>query len=57
VFVFNAVEGWSRDLSENVAHELRRRCGLEGRELPDSIREFVERHDTEAPRQLNLRLT
>jgi hypothetical protein len=57
VFAFNAVEGWSRDVSEDVAQELRRRCGLERRELPEGIRDFVERHDGDEPaRQLALRL-
>jgi hypothetical protein len=57
VFAFNAVEGCSRDVSEDVAQELRRRCGLERRELPEGIRDFVERHDgDESARQLALRL-
>lgn len=43
VFAFNAAEGWSRDASEDVARELRRRCGLEGHVVPESIRDFVER--------------
>jgi hypothetical protein len=32
VIAFNTLEHWSRDVSENVAHKLRRRCGQEGRE-------------------------
>jgi hypothetical protein len=37
---FNTAEGWSRDVSEDVAHELRKRCaGV----LPFSVQEFVER--------------
>jgi hypothetical protein len=30
---FNTVEGWSRDVSEDVAHELRRRCAEQARDL------------------------
>jgi hypothetical protein len=45
VFGFNTAEGWSRDVSEDVACELRRRCDLQARELPESIRDFVERHE------------
>lgn len=55
IFSFNPVEGWSRDVSEDVARELRRRCDLQRREVPASIEDFVERH--EGPdRQLTLRL-
>jgi hypothetical protein len=55
VFSFNPAEGWSRDVSEDVARELRRRCDLQLRGVPSSIQDFVERH--EAPdRQLTLRL-
>ncbi len=44
VVVFNASEGWSRDVSEDVAIELRRRCELQGNPLPVWLEEFVERH-------------
>ena len=55
IFCFNPAEGWSRDVSEDVARELRRRCDLQLRDVPSSIQDFVERH--EAPdRQLTLRL-
>jgi hypothetical protein len=40
---FNTAEGWSRDVSEDVAKELRSRCDIEAREVPDCVREFVER--------------
>lgn len=33
VIAFNTAEGWSRDVSGNVAHELRRRCAEQAREL------------------------
>lgn len=41
VFAFNPFEGWSRDASEEVAKELRRRCDGE---LPSSIEDFVKQH-------------
>jgi hypothetical protein len=41
VFAFNPFEGWSRDVSEDVAREVMRRC--EG-ELPASIEDFVKQH-------------
>jgi hypothetical protein len=43
VFAFNPFQGWSRDVSEGVARELRRRCDLQLRDVPASIRDFVER--------------
>jgi hypothetical protein len=43
VFAFNPFEGWSRDVSEDVARELRRRCDLQLRELPANIEDFVKR--------------
>jgi len=45
VFGFNASEGWCRDVSEDVAQELRRRCDLQDRDLPGQLQEFVERHE------------
>jgi hypothetical protein len=51
---FNTAEGWSRDVSEDVANELRRRCDLELRELPLNIQEFVERFEDR--RQLEFKL-
>jgi hypothetical protein len=56
VVSFNTAERWSEDVSEDVADELRRRCDLQMRELPASISDFVERHETQNRRQLMLRL-
>jgi len=56
IFCFNIAEGWSRDVSEDVAQELRRRCDLDARDLPSSIQDFVERHENLDRRQLTLRL-
>jgi len=44
VIAFNTAQGWSRDVSENVAHELRRRCAEQARDLPSSLEEFVDRY-------------
>lgn len=54
IFCFNPVEGWSRDVSGDVAQELRRCCDLQGRDLPSSVQDFVEMH--EGHQQLTLRL-
>jgi len=45
VIGFNTAEGWSRDVSGDVAYELRRRCALQLRELPQNILEFVQQHE------------
>ena len=55
VIAFNTIEGWSADVSADVANEIRRRCDLQMREMPSSIRDFVEGHEGDS-RQLTLRL-
>jgi hypothetical protein len=53
VVAFNTAEGWSRDVSEEVADELRERCADRG-ETSASLLEFLERYDTGRPVQLLL---
>lgn len=53
---FNTTEGWSRDVSGDVADELRRRCDLQACDIPSTIQDFVERHEVPRHRQLSLRL-
>jgi hypothetical protein len=55
VVAFNTFEGWSQDVSEDIAQELRRRCDMQLRDVPSSIQDFVERHEGR-DRQLTLRL-
>jgi hypothetical protein len=55
VVAFNTFEGWSQDVSVDIAQELRRRCDLQLRDVPSSIQDFVERFDG-VDRQLALRL-
>jgi hypothetical protein len=45
VVAFNTAERWSEDVSEDVAHELRRRCDLQLRDVPPNIQDFVDRHE------------
>ena len=54
IFCFNSAEGWSRDVSEDVAQEVRRLLDLERRDAPDCLQDFLTRH--EGYRQLTLRL-
>jgi hypothetical protein len=56
VVAFNIAEHWSRDVSVDIARELRRRCDLQMRELPDGIQDFVEEHEGLDHKQLTLRL-
>ena len=42
VVAFNTSEGWSRDVSEDVAREVVRRVAGSGRPLAASSRKFVE---------------
>jgi hypothetical protein len=42
VVAFNTSEGWSRDISEDVAREVVRRAAGSGRPLAVSSRQFVE---------------
>jgi hypothetical protein len=55
IFCFNPAEGWARDVSEDIARELRRRCDQQLRDVPSSVQDFVERHEVHH-RQLALRL-
>jgi Mg-chelatase subunit ChlD len=40
VVAFNTAEGWSRDVTEEIAEELRQRCS-ELDEVPESVRDFL----------------
>jgi hypothetical protein len=56
IFALNTAEGWSRDVSADVAAELRRRCDLQLRDVPSELQDFVERHDPADRSQLMLPL-
>ena len=43
VVAFNIVEGRARDVTENIASELRDRCGERG-EVPELLQDFLEHH-------------
>ena len=42
---FNTAEGWSQDVSAEVAHEVRRRCDLQMRDVPFFLSDFVDRYE------------
>jgi hypothetical protein len=45
VIVFNVAGGWCRDASVEIAHELRRRCDLQLRDIPLFLQDFVDRYE------------
>ena len=45
VIAFNTAERWSEDVSEDVAHELRRRCDLQMRDIPLPLQDFTDRYE------------
>ena len=56
---FNTAEGWSQDVSADVAHELRHRCDLQMRDVPFFLQDFVDRyegryHDVQLPLPIRL---
>jgi hypothetical protein len=42
---FNTAEGWSKDVSADVAHEVRYRFDPQMRDVPFYLEDFVERHE------------
>jgi hypothetical protein len=54
VIAFNTAEGWSRDVSEDVAGELRHRCDRQGIDVPAQLEGFMERHENRDRAQLRL---
>ena len=59
VVAFNTVEGWSQDVSADVAAELRQRCDLQLRDIPFFLHNFADRyegrfHDFQLPLPMRL---
>jgi hypothetical protein len=42
VVAFNTLEHWSEDVSTEVALEIQNRCDMQGVDVPEDIRDFVE---------------
>lgn len=42
IVCFNTLEHWTRDISAEVAAEIQSRCDIDGLDLPDHLRDFVE---------------
>jgi hypothetical protein len=43
VIAFNVGEGWSRDVSEDIAEIMQSRCAAAGRDVPACLAGFVDR--------------
>jgi hypothetical protein len=43
IVAFNAAQGWSRDVTEEIASELHQHCADHG-EVPSSLQDFLEEH-------------
>jgi hypothetical protein len=54
VIGFNTAEGWSRDVSEDVAGELRHRCDLQATDVPSHLQGFMDRHENRDRAQMRL---
>lgn len=55
IVAFNTDENWARDVTADIAREVRRRFERKGEDVPNYLEEFVERHAGKQ-RQLSLRL-
>ena len=53
---FNMAEGWSRDVSEEIADEITERIAAQDLESSPSLEDFIDRHGSGRPVQLPLPL-
>ena len=56
VVAFNTAEGWSRDVSEEIADQLVRWYAEQDKEVSPSLEDFIQRHRTPMSEQLPLPL-
>jgi hypothetical protein len=54
VIAFNTLEHWSEDVSPEIAQEIQSRCDMDGGDLPEHIKDFVERSTRRAGRSPGL---
>jgi hypothetical protein len=55
VVAFNTLEHWSNDVSAEIAQEIQTCCDIEGNDVPEHIRDFVDGY-IEPTKQLSHRL-
>lgn len=56
VVAFNTAEGWSRNVSEEIADDLAQRLASDWRDVPVWLESFLDRHSGGPPLQLPLPL-
>ena len=56
VVAFNTAEGWSRDVTNDIADESAKWYSEQDREVPPRLEDFIQRHRTAMSRQLPLPL-
>jgi hypothetical protein len=56
VVSFNTAEGWSRDVSEEIAEAVIEACARSGQDIPASLEDFIDQHRMLWPEQLALPL-
>ena len=55
VVAFNTPEHWAQDVSRDIAREIQSRCDIDGHDVPETLRDFVDSH-AGPDRRLALRL-
>ena len=55
VIAFNTLEHWAQDVSRDIALEIQSRCDIDGHDVPETLRDFVDSY-AGPDRQLTLRL-
>jgi hypothetical protein len=50
IVAFNTAEGWARDVTEDIATEIRDRAARSGEELSHGLRDFIDREVGRAKR-------
>jgi hypothetical protein len=56
VIAFNTAQGWSRDVTNDIADELAKWFSERDREIPPTLEDFIQRHRTVMSEQLPLPL-
>jgi hypothetical protein len=56
VVAFNTAEGWSRDVSEELADLIADACYADGFDIPPTLESFISRHGSGQETQLSLPL-
>jgi hypothetical protein len=56
VISFNTAEGWSRDVSEEIAEALMEAYASTGQDIPAALEDFIDQHRMPWPEQLLLPL-